>query len=490
MIIEDYGTALKKLTVMTQTKNLVLAHITGYDISYISKWCNGIKLPATKYIEKTNDQLSQYFAETIAKENKKIELCSMLSISADSDDITFEINQYLNAAYRSSMKKNTKRQKDFMSSVKVIAGNHDAAKFIHELFKEKLSHITVETELLILGEFCILTDMGFWKCFESTPLRASRLTIRIGLDMNTLASDPKYMRKLYTLLNRLLNYDFIFYDYTYLKHANMIIMENQFAIQYALQADESIGICTYIPDPVLVQDIYDRFSLRFSTQNPILASAKVLGIDELGFRTAFYSVNNFFFFLTNGFDFLLPSQSIDDFLKEIHASPRVIRQISHLRIMWEELLSRVNVEFMLPTTSIIRYIETGYMFFTDAEYRMKAEDRKSHIKNIIYTMKKNPHIVMGVLQSSTETAEYYESNLSFYSNFSSAFLKKNPQYITNEASPFYIVSSQKLVSIFHVFFNELKQLPTYHQYTYTEVHDKYEKYKNFIERTIDLHNHT
>jgi hypothetical protein len=156
MIIEDYGTALKKLTVMTQTKNLVLAHITGYDISYISKWCNGIKLPATKYIEKTNDQLSQYFAETIAKENKKIELCSMLSISADSDDITFEINQYLNAAYRSSMKKNTKRQKDFMSSVKVIAGNHDAAKFIHELFKEKLSHITVETELLILGEFCIL----------------------------------------------------------------------------------------------------------------------------------------------------------------------------------------------------------------------------------------------------------------------------------------------------------------------------------------------
>ena len=59
----------------------------------------------------------------------------------------------------------------------------------------------------------------------------------------------------------------------------MIIMENQFAIQYALQADESIGICTYIPDPVLVQDIYDRFSLRFSTQNPILASAKVLGID-------------------------------------------------------------------------------------------------------------------------------------------------------------------------------------------------------------------
>ncbi|MCI1750783.1 MAG: IS30 family transposase [Megasphaera cerevisiae] len=201
----------------------------------------------------------------------------------------------------------------------------------------------------------------------------------------------------------------------------MIIMENQFAIQYALQADDSIGICTCIPDPVLVQDIYDRFSLRFSTQNPILASAKVLGIDELGFRTAFYSVNNFFFFLTNGFDFLLPSQSIDDFLEEIHASPRVIRQISHLRIMWEELLSRVNVEFMLPTTSIIRYIETGYMFFTDAEYRMKAEDRKSHIKNIIYTMKKNPHIVMGVLQSSTETAEYYESNLSFYSNFSSAY---------------------------------------------------------------------
>ncbi|WP_427112274.1 hypothetical protein [Megasphaera sueciensis] len=486
MITEDYATALKNLIALTQTKNLVLANITGYDISYISKWCNGIKLPATKHIEQINEKMAHYFADTLIKDHKQKAASAILSISSDATDFSFEINQYLCSAYRFSLKKNSGKSKEYASPIQVITGYHDITKFMTELFQNKIPEIETEGNLLIFGEFCALSDIGFWNYFESCQLNASRLTIRVGLNLNKLASDLKYMRRLYHMLNDLLDYDFMFYDSTTVECANLIILENSFVIQYSLHTTGLIDMCTYIPDKVLVQDIYDRFFLCFTHKNPLMASAKVLGIDEMGFRTAFYSAKHFFFFLTNGFDFLLPSDTIDNILKTCCAPENVVHQIRHLRIMWEEFMSTVDVEFMLPTTSIIRYIETGYMFFTDLEYRTSPQERKAHLQNIISMMKKNPRIIMGILQASIDTIDYHESNLSFYSNLSSAFFKKNRQYITNEASPFYIVADQQLVTIFQSFFQRLKQFPVYHQYTYDEIKTNYELYKNFVERTLGL----
>ena len=65
MITEDYATALKNLISLTQTKNIILANITGYDISYISKWANNTSQPTKKHIERINDTLSSIFAEEI-----------------------------------------------------------------------------------------------------------------------------------------------------------------------------------------------------------------------------------------------------------------------------------------------------------------------------------------------------------------------------------------------------------------------------------------
>jgi hypothetical protein len=487
MITEDYATALKNLISLTQTKNLVLANITGYDISYISKWCNGIKLPTTKHVQEINEKMGHHFADTIIKEHKQKALYSTLSISPHTADLAFEVTQYLCGAYRVSIKKNPGKQKEYISPIRVITGYHDISKFLNDLFQKKIADIKHKANLLIFGEFCALSDLGFWKYFESCNLNNKRITIRAGIDLNKLSSDPKYMRRLYRMLNHLLDYDFVFYDSTNLEHTNLIILEDSFVVQYSLQSDGFMDMCTYISDKILVEDIYDRFLLCFTNQTPFISPAKVLGIDEMGFRTAFYSASHFFFFLTNGFDFLLPSDTIDNILRDACASENVIRQIRHLRILWEELLSTVDVEFMLPTTSIIRYIETGYMFFTDLEYKTTTEERKDHLQNILSMMKNNPRIIMGVLQSSLETIDYHESNLSFYSNFSSAFLKKNRQYITNNASPFYIVSSKQLVTIFQSFFQRLKELPAYHQYTYNDINKKYELYKKFIERTLALH---
>lgn len=43
-----YGTVLKQLIQLTGSKLSTISDVIGYDVSYISKWCNKSMLPAAK----------------------------------------------------------------------------------------------------------------------------------------------------------------------------------------------------------------------------------------------------------------------------------------------------------------------------------------------------------------------------------------------------------------------------------------------------------
>jgi len=491
MMSEDYAVTLKKFIEFTQTKFLILAKVVGYDISYVSKWCNGTKLPATKHIEKINEEMANFFTETIVQNHREKPFFKTFSVPADTTDISFEINKRLCTAYRVSLKKNSNgSSKTNHSSIKVITGHHDVATFIRSLFRKELQELRGDGDLLIFGEFCALSDIQFWKHFQSIRPGCSRLTVRVGLDRKKFSSNPDYVRPMYRLLNHSLDYDFMFYDNKVLDHTNLIVLKDHFVLQYSLRADGIIDMCTYIPDENMVQDIYNRFLLSFVSQNLLMTPAKSLGMDELGFRNAFYSANHFFFFLTNGFEFLLPKEAFDNMIKTAASGaypPDMAYHVRRLRVTWEELLEKVDIEFMIPTTSIMRYIETGYIYFTDIEYQLTPSERKLHVNSIMETMKKNPLITMGIIQSSAETSDYHGSNLSFYSNLSSAFFKKNKQYIHNDASSFYVITDPEMLAAIHKVFREITKLPIYHKYTVEEINQKYEMYKTLIERTLDLH---
>ena len=60
--MSDYGEVLKKLIRFTDMKMSAAADIAGYDISYISKWCNKSKLPAARVAGNVNRNLAKAFA--------------------------------------------------------------------------------------------------------------------------------------------------------------------------------------------------------------------------------------------------------------------------------------------------------------------------------------------------------------------------------------------------------------------------------------------
>lgn len=106
MISDGYASTLKRLITFTQAKFISLADVVGYDVSYVNKWSNGTKLPSSRYVERINEEMGQYFAELITKQKKEAKFFKTFPISENTDDLGFEIGQYLCAAYRTTLNQN------------------------------------------------------------------------------------------------------------------------------------------------------------------------------------------------------------------------------------------------------------------------------------------------------------------------------------------------------------------------------------------------
>lgn len=112
MISESYAATLKRLITFTQTKFISLADIVGYDISYVSKWSNGTKLPSSKYVERINEEMGHYFADIIISKKKEEAFYKSFPITPNPENLGFEIGQYLCAAYRATVRQKKTRKRN------------------------------------------------------------------------------------------------------------------------------------------------------------------------------------------------------------------------------------------------------------------------------------------------------------------------------------------------------------------------------------------
>lgn len=485
MITDGYASTLKRLITFTQAKFISLADVVGYDVSYVNKWSNGTKLPSSRYIERINEEMGQYFAELIKKQKKQDKFFQSFPVTKGVDDLGFEIGQYLCAAYRTTIHQNrAPKSKENRPSIQIITGHHDTATFLSDLLQKGIQSLDEDGELIVLGEFNTLYEAGFWKYFAPLKLK-HRLTLRVGLDMDKLEQDPDNLMHLYRILDNFLDIDFVFYDIKDTAHANLIILKGIFVVQYAMSGQPPrFNLCTYVFDEAMVWDIYEKFSFSGVEKRSLISNVNSLGLDELGYRTAFYATTKYFFYLTIGFEFLLPHEVFDSISKTV--SPEQTFAVQRLCVTWEEILNASEIDFIMPTTSLLRYIESGYIFLTDVEYHLTADERRAHIKSVLEGMEKNPKLTMGVLLPSVNDDTYIGKNLAFYSNYKTGFWKKNRKNIHNDANSFYVITNNRLHSIILNAFQNLKNLPIYRQYDVEGVKKKYETYRPLIERTLSL----
>ncbi len=486
---KNYSLMLKEFLDFVHVKYAVLSSAIGYDLSYVSKWTTGMRLPAAKNVDRINQEIARYLSEMIVKHQQTEDFAKHFLNKEDiePENIAFEIYQKLSKAYCVSLQ--IKKKPDIIrvsENDRVFLGKGECFSFLQKTIQKQLEASSIPPTIVITGEFFNLARNQFWQVFYDAKLGQFPCDIHVFLDTNELERNPiESAETLFQCLNDLLNYDFTIYEKQSQGYENIIAINNEFVIFYSLNAVGDIDICTASADLKQAHSVYMKCR-QFMERQPVLLEPKqTLGMTRFGYRDRFYASQKFFFFCVNGFEFLLPDEVFNSMIaraEEGTLGVATVEWVQRVQNIWNNLLIKVPLRFMLPTNSVVRYLETGHIQLTDFSYQLTVEERKKHIKHVITLLKANPNITFGVLLPTTE--KYSGTNfinLSFNTNYSTGFLKKNSQSIYPDTMPIYFIQSTLLLQSFQAYFDSRRKSSHYKEYTAEELVKLYQKYYFFVE---------
>lgn len=493
MIVDTYGYILKQFVDFTKVKFSALAQAIGYDVTYISKWYNGARLPASKKVDIINQNMAGYLADVLIQNGQSTEFVSVFGFYGvhSREELSFQIYDCLSKAYRFSIKKHPAPSAVKIDESRVVLGRAECKLFLQDILKKELETMTDIPHFLITGEFCDLADMKFWNYLESVGLKASQCHIDVNMSLHKLQINPDaYCDSLYHCLNSLINYNFTIYEKKSDANSNMIVLKGKFVVHYIMDTEGFIDMCTFLTHTQQVQTVYEKCAAMFSEQPQLLIPKETLGMQEFGFRDIFFTSNRFFHFLTNGIEYLLPDEVYDSIYEGAAQGlyfPATTYWVERMKLMLKNVMDNSAITFLIPTNTLVRYLETGYIMVTEIHYKLTPAERRSHIDQVLKAMKANPKIRIGVFYSTSGNSSYYNfSNVSFNSNYSTGFFKKNLDYLNPGTPHTALINHPILLDCFQEFFNHLMQTPNYHEYTVEELTRLCENYKSLIEQMIRL----
>lgn len=493
-----YGELLKKLIVFTNTKMAVLARETGYDISYISKWCNKGLLPTPRTISVINKKLSKVFAKEVISQEREDDFFFdfedvILPADETSEDYCIQfaenIESALNSCYRSSsgndISKNSTKPENFPSLTK---------KQVLENIIKKINNVIENST----DDVNILWSVDICKCLKYIntldPLLENpniKIKFHIALDIDEFNSNSlSYIKEIYMLINNNNNIYFNFYDGRELKNANVIAVKNSFAefISYGNDGHMDFGVS--ITDEDDVNKIYSFFKYKFKSQSLLIHSCSSEELSKKSYRTDFYSRTKFNFFITTGFEFLLPASVIDNIVetaKEQIPYDNIEAMIRNLQITWEEIFEKRQITFFILSSSVLKYISNGEIFYTDVIYNLTVDERMEHLKKIIDISKRNPNIRFAVIDDEAVFSNNYSLLLSVFANDKKAFLKNHKAYRTGKGPNLYTINNKYIVSSINEFASKTIENQTVCQeYNAESLEKLLEEYGTMVYRMMNI----
>ena len=110
---------MKELLNFSQIKYAALSHAIGYDLSYVSKWTTGIRLPAAKNVDRINQEIARFLSEIIIKQDNLEAFAQHFlgRASIEQENVAFEIYQSLSCAYRNSLECKKEKHSAFPKTI-------------------------------------------------------------------------------------------------------------------------------------------------------------------------------------------------------------------------------------------------------------------------------------------------------------------------------------------------------------------------------------
>ena len=467
-----YKQVFKTLTNLTNTKLSSIAYSLGYDVSYISKWNSGKKLPSYKNISEINGKLSSIFSKSLIKEKKVQEFLVTFNIKnsqilKENTEKSLEVMIYklLNDSYDYT---NTDSYLESPLNTHFIFKNNNVENEFKDIF-EKL--ILENDHLDIWASFDILNSNSslLFNVIKNTAKKNNDINLHLlcskenlyKIDiLKTITENSKINIELYQN-NKDINYNLILIKdkmYMLLNNEN----EDFFTITYGNEMETLFEFSIYI------NNLFKNFKKIISLSSPEQMA-------KTNYRKYFYSDNEFLFLSNFGFEFLMPNTLIDKILNSLDPEDEVNRpEILDIKFLWDKLFINSKIDFITTRTALINYFETGEILYCSKNLKLNSQDIKDQFKNIIFAMKNNKNINFYIINDERFLKPSGLDKFNFFVNENNMYFKK--VNLKSSLSPISIVSDVKIHKNISEILHKMIESSCCKKYNASDIEKVFQKY--------------
>ncbi len=476
----EYGALLRRLVDFTGSKLYAVADEVGYDVSYISKWCNKDLLPAPKTAHTVDVALGRFFGDAIRRDGAEAAFDTAFPGAGAQEGLESRITTLLSEAYDASVHHRTATGSAAASEAELLVRHHEIL--------ERLRAIPTPGK----GETVICT-IDLLTLLKSRDLPALEhlfhgkgVHIHAALDLTSFRQGgQEEMGLLYGFLSRNRENFLTLYDGAGLEregllavgeHCGMLMsMDGRGELDALVMAQGAAG--THLRETAMA---------RLSERPVLLSPAQPEDMRRGGYRTDFYSRDQFQFFSPYGFEFLLPPSVCEPILQAGGPTAGPVWDLRRLFITWEEVFQKSHIDFYLLKSSLLRYLDSGELLFADIPYRMSYAQRLEHLENIKERVLANHDIRFFVLDDDA-LPPGPQPGFGVYLSPKKLFLKSPGAYLTGEGPMFYTVQSDILIQAAQRYLEHLQSLSACRCFDHRDVPELERRYGGMIYRMLTMH---
>ena len=478
-----YGSLLRRLLEFTGTKLYAAAEEVGYDVSYVSKWCSRDLLPAPKTAHGVNTALGRYLAAAIERDGQEADFVAAFPQAPAGLPLERRITALLSEAYEASAHR--REAPCPAGELTLLTQRHEMLGKLRDLplpGSGPEGAVVCTIDLLTLLESRDLTVLDHL-------FQEGEVHLHAALDLERFQRDPdRSVRLLYRFLSRHRETFVTLYDGAGLEREGLLAIRNGTAMMAGL--DRRWELDTLLAaEGTAGARLLETAWPRLRERPVLLAPARPEDMSRNGYRTDFYSRDQFQFFSCFGFEFLLPEAACG-WLAHAGAAggPEAdhTRDIRRLFITWEEVFQKSHIDFYLLKSSLLRYLDTGELLFADIPYHMSYAQRLEHLENIKELVLANHDIHFLILDDDTLPPGPSPS-LAVYLSPKKLFLKNPGAYLSGVGPMFYTVQSDPLIQAARRYLERLQSLDACQRFDYRDVPELERRYGGMIYRMLTMH---
>lgn len=385
----EFSALLQKLIRISNVKPQVLADRMGYDVSYISKWQSGAKLPSSRNAEELFGKMAHFFAvNTEAAQQKEIK--EVLGLEYDGAGLEKALEKCLlqSLLKQKEQKEEHRKVQERISYDSLWQDQETVAGAVGGMIYELCSRAERDVDIIVTCPFqeYVTKENDFFKKLEALEKRGITVRIHQFIDMEKFKKQTDaYCRCIAMYLNAIHSVRYDFYELPH-EHADIpvLVIKNGLLVTEIQEPFTREKYTTVIRSLPLVNAYYEAAYACLISRKPL--------VEEYSVHKMYQEKYIFDYMMQNEYRYLLRSMHIihlpDDMLWELCRKYTGDQESALLQYNMNRNSFQAPVTAVVYKSTLMDYIFDGKINIFGKEAEVEREWRVRHITHLIEELEK------------------------------------------------------------------------------------------------------